>query len=138
MPRATPEPNKGRGYTQKQLNAAKQKKEIKAANLRYAKSPNQIARKAISNKSGIPTGKLTHQVGNANAIAKAAIKDRKYKNIARKAVGNAGGNKYVVPKGYEAIAKAAIAAAIAKAKNAKAAKKSAISRAAGRASRAGF
>jgi len=130
--KAPKEKSKGRGYTQAQLNAAKNKKEIKAANLRYANSPSAIAKKAIFNKDrSKPTG-MQQNPGNANAIAKAAIKDRKMKNIARAAVVKAGATKraqYVVPKNYEAIAKAAIA----KAKNAKGAKKAATKRAASRA-----
>jgi len=51
---------------------------------------------------------------NAQLVKKATAKaagnktGAKYKQIAMKAVGAAGGDRYTVPKGYEAIAKAAI------------------------------
>jgi len=108
---ATEPKPKGRGYTQAQLNAA----QVRKANLRYANSPIAIAKKAIENKGGKSSSVTGRQQNpaNANAIAKAAIKKRNMKNIARKAVGAAGGNKYVVPKGYEGIAKAAIKKAVA-------------------------
>lgn len=53
------------------------------------------------------------------AVVKKAIYDRRMKNIATAAIKKAGGNGYLVPKNYEAIAKAAIK----KAKAAKAAGK---------------
>jgi len=106
---ATEPKPKGRGYTQAQLNAAERKK----AGLRYGNSPIAIAKKAIENKGGKSSSVTGRQQNpaNANAIAKAAIKKRNMKNIARAAVVKAGATKraqYVVPKGYEAIAKAAI------------------------------
>ena len=80
-----------------------------------------ITRAARNKKTGSNPGLKLNSVGTKNvfgmgnkgqnAVAKAAIQDRKMKNIARAAVAKSGGNKYVVPKGYEAIAKAAVAKA---------------------------
>jgi len=98
-------------------------KEIKAAGgtVKRGYTNADITRKARNMKTGSNPGLKLNSVGNKNvfgmgnkgqnAVAKSAIADRKMKNIARAAVAKSGGNKYVVPKGYEAIAKAAVAKA---------------------------